>query len=335
MMNEQQPSSSKSRFRLPTSFKSFNNKDITTSFLPPLSAKPFLHQDQSAASLQRRPSAPVYPRTQPSLAHRDHPTTHSPTKSNTYLSSTSSIDRLSGGRSPNLHGSNSSLLNTIPLAEAQASRLSASSLDSSKDDLRTAPPQKHSRISTPFLPHSSSINLSPQNNRNVGECTNPEQYTTARIYHPSEIPPQPQQTLTPPDSRTFPLLQSPHSMDCSVDATSPQSEKGDAINHNRLSNDSTVSAKPTLSARKKSGFSSFINSVLTSPRNIKISAPANPIHMIHVGYDNVTGQFTVSDRPDFSNRNINVQPCKIFLSLPHSPMVVTSACPPKLPNDRT
>lgn len=45
--------------------------------------------------------------------------------------------------------------------------------------------------------------------------------------------------------------------------------------------------------RKKSGISGFMNSVLGSPRSVKISAPENPVHMIHVGYDNETGQFTV------------------------------------------
>jgi len=45
--------------------------------------------------------------------------------------------------------------------------------------------------------------------------------------------------------------------------------------------------------RKKSGFSSFVNSMLGSPRTIKISAPENPVHVIHVGFDNETGQFTV------------------------------------------
>lgn len=45
--------------------------------------------------------------------------------------------------------------------------------------------------------------------------------------------------------------------------------------------------------RKKSGFSSFVNSVLGSPRTVKISAPGNPVHVTHVGFDNETGQFTV------------------------------------------
>lgn len=45
--------------------------------------------------------------------------------------------------------------------------------------------------------------------------------------------------------------------------------------------------------RKKSGFSGIMSSIgLGSPRNIKISAPENPVHVTHVGYDNTTGQFT-------------------------------------------
>jgi p21-activated kinase 1 len=77
-----------------------------------------------------------------------------------------------------------------------------------------------------------------------------------------------------------------------MEVTPPRSDNG-ATSPKRHSGDST-SGKPSLSGRKKSGFSSFMNSMLGSPRNIKISAPENPIHMIHVGYDNVTGQFTVS-----------------------------------------
>ena len=47
--------------------------------------------------------------------------------------------------------------------------------------------------------------------------------------------------------------------------------------------------------KKKSGISSFIGSVLGSPRSnsVKISAPENPVHVTHVGFDNETGQFTV------------------------------------------
>lgn len=48
--------------------------------------------------------------------------------------------------------------------------------------------------------------------------------------------------------------------------------------------------------KKGGGFSSFMNSVLGSPRTVKISAPGNPVHVTHVGFDNETGQFTVGHR---------------------------------------
>ena len=48
--------------------------------------------------------------------------------------------------------------------------------------------------------------------------------------------------------------------------------------------------------RKKSGFSGFMSSIgVGSPRGVKISAPENPVHVTHVGYDSQTGQFTVSN----------------------------------------
>ncbi|OAA61094.1 serine/threonine-protein kinase [Niveomyces insectorum RCEF 264] len=44
--------------------------------------------------------------------------------------------------------------------------------------------------------------------------------------------------------------------------------------------------------RKKSGFSGFMTSLVGSPRKPLISAPENPVHVTHVGYDSNTGQFT-------------------------------------------
>ncbi|SPJ77173.1 related to Smu1 - Ste20-like protein kinase [Fusarium torulosum] len=49
--------------------------------------------------------------------------------------------------------------------------------------------------------------------------------------------------------------------------------------------------KPTV-LRKKSGFSGFMNSLVGSPKKPVISAPENPVHVTHVGYDSSTGQFT-------------------------------------------
>jgi len=57
--------------------------------------------------------------------------------------------------------------------------------------------------------------------------------------------------------------------------------------------------------KKKGGFSTFMNSVLGSPRSVKISAPENPVHVTHVGFDNETGQFTVGvTQCAFHSRNL-------------------------------
>jgi p21-activated kinase 1 len=51
--------------------------------------------------------------------------------------------------------------------------------------------------------------------------------------------------------------------------------------------------EPKVMARRKTGLSSFMSSLVGSPRQIKISAPENPVHVTHVGYDNDTGKFIV------------------------------------------
>jgi p21-activated kinase 1 len=77
-----------------------------------------------------------------------------------------------------------------------------------------------------------------------------------------------------------------------TEITPPRSDNSNGtISPKRFSGDVHI-GKPPGPGRKKSGFSSFVNSIMGSPRTIKISAPENPVHMIHVGYDNETGQFT-------------------------------------------
>ncbi|KAG5928871.1 hypothetical protein E4U42_007849 [Claviceps africana] len=50
--------------------------------------------------------------------------------------------------------------------------------------------------------------------------------------------------------------------------------------------------KPPPMLRKKSGFSGFVTSLVGSQKKPVISAPENPVHVTHVGYDSSTGQFT-------------------------------------------
>ena len=58
-------------------------------------------------------------------------------------------------------------------------------------------------------------------------------------------------------------------------------------------------ARETNKLKKKSGFSSFMNNLVGTPRKPTISAPENPVHVTHVGYDQNTGEFTV--RPSHEN----------------------------------
>jgi len=51
---------------------------------------------------------------------------------------------------------------------------------------------------------------------------------------------------------------------------------------------------PVKGMRKKTGFSTFVNNLVGSPRRPQISAPENPVHVTHVGYNGDTGEFTVS-----------------------------------------
>jgi len=56
-------------------------------------------------------------------------------------------------------------------------------------------------------------------------------------------------------------------------------------------------ARETNKLKKKSGFSSFMNNLVGTPRKPTISAPENPVHVTHVGYDQNTGEFTVRPSP--------------------------------------
>lgn len=79
-----------------------------------------------------------------------------------------------------------------------------------------------------------------------------------------------------------------HNMDT---VTPPRSDVSTNSPRQRYSDETGGALKPV---RKKSGFSSFVNSLVGSPRRPNISAPENPVHVTHVGYNFDTGEFTVS-----------------------------------------
>ncbi|KKY33378.1 putative ste20-like protein [Diaporthe ampelina] len=59
----------------------------------------------------------------------------------------------------------------------------------------------------------------------------------------------------------------------------------------RFSDEAKEPKMPSV-LRKKSGFTGFMTSLVGSPKKPTISAPENPVHVTHVGYDSSTGQFT-------------------------------------------
>ncbi|PHH80065.1 hypothetical protein CDD82_1997 [Ophiocordyceps australis] len=59
----------------------------------------------------------------------------------------------------------------------------------------------------------------------------------------------------------------------------------------KRNSDEAKESKPSI-LRKKSGFSAIVNSLVGSQKKPVISAPENPVHVTHVGYDSSTGKFT-------------------------------------------
>ncbi|KAG6030633.1 hypothetical protein E4U41_007793 [Claviceps citrina] len=65
----------------------------------------------------------------------------------------------------------------------------------------------------------------------------------------------------------------------------------DVVTEQKRYSDESKESKPPM-LRKKSGFSGFVTSLVGSQKKPIISAPENPVHVTHVGYDSSTGQFT-------------------------------------------
>lgn len=87
--------------------------------------------------------------------------------------------------------------------------------------------------------------------------------------------------------------------------TPPDVETSSMHSSKRYSDE--ASGKSSTPWKKKSGLSSLIGSVLGSPRanSVKISAPENPVHVTHVGFDNETGQFTVRSSHFVTSLHVN------------------------------
>lgn len=124
-------------------------------------------------------------------------------------------------------------------------------------------------------------------------------------------PPIPRPAHTTPDARLAGLtLRQSASFSAAAD-TMAAAEKSQGSKGSESKRFSDESKEPKMSVlRKKSGFSGFMTSLVGSPKKPMISAPENPVHVTHVGYDSNTGQFTVSLHPGSRPIRLVSVPCE-------------------------
>lgn len=228
-------------------------KSLTKDQPSPNMPSPRSLHSQCSGTLKRNPSAPTYPQLA-SPANRDHIRTYSTQHS----SSNSSLEQSSPSIASSEFGSHGQINSYKPPYRSSLSK-SDEVIGAPADGLRT-------------------VNTAP----------------TPNHQNPPRRPPLPP-SFTSLDPRMLtPSLRQSASFSAGdrtlVDLTPPRSDTSLSSKSKRHS-DEANGARTRW--RKKSGLSGFVNSMLGSPRNVKIGAPENPVHMIHVGYDNETGQFTV------------------------------------------
>lgn len=239
----------------------------------------------------RTPSAPVYPRGQPATAtasatSNGHHRAATSSSHATYPSATrTSLDR----RSPPYAVSSIDVAYSVnapyqqPVAYPADPRYSLPSRQSGTNTDKSS--SSDLEASSSGTPPSSTATL-------VDSTQYPNTYISAGPHN--QRPPPPHHSYTgPADSRwRAPRLRQSASYAAvrrpMETITPPQSDNG-TTSPKRFSDDS----RDAKAQKKKSGISSFLNSMMGSPRKMNISNPENPVHVTHVGYDNETGQFTV------------------------------------------
>ncbi|KAI9690999.1 MAG: signal transducing kinase of the PAK [Bathelium mastoideum] len=142
----------------------------------------------------------------------------------------------------------------------------------------------------------------PQNQHQHQHQNLTPQFTPAQtfdqILQHQPPPPQPQQSkrasftqaLTSPRIRQSASFYGPVIRQMET-ATPPRPDNGNQSPRQRYSDEANGSGGGAK-LRKKSGISNVLDKFLSSPRKPQISAPENPVHVTHVGYNEETGEFT-------------------------------------------
>jgi P21-Rho-binding domain len=237
-----------------------------------------LKASASSSSLKRTPSAPVYRSYGNSFSqHQRGPSSPNPLA---YASSNSSLDRQISGSTPAFNGTEfGSTALSPPPSQTLPYRQQSHSIKGSEDQV--GEPIYGLGVSGPFDSSPDQASLSRNNT----------QLSSSNLSSPSRG-----NTLS---KMTTPVLQQNNfTSPAAADATQTlRDEKQINLVPIKTRPNSDESKGPTFlgnTGRKKSGFSNFMSGLVGTPRKVQISAPENPVHVTHVGYDNESGQFTVN-----------------------------------------
>jgi p21-activated kinase 1 len=251
----------------PLKFRRASSKLHKDKDAPSFSSR-ILRSHQSTSSLKRTPSAPVYPRSSPSGSRE-----HNRSRSNAQFpgSSSSSLEQHSGGPTPS-HDESSGFFSGFTSRSRTRSSHRFSYNEQSSDELNA--------------PYETRGMLSALDENSAETEPHSQQKPGLRSHHTS---PDPRGRHSLRQSASFTTLS--QKMDSFAHRETEKVPNGTNGNK-RYSDDSNPTIARTRQS-KKASFSRFVDSMLGSPgRNMKISAPENPVHVTHVGYDNQTGQFT-------------------------------------------
>ena len=219
-------------------------------------------KSQRSGLLRRNPSAPTYPQSTPNQDTHDHQ------RQSFFNSSSSSVER---DAPQNSMSKSSSQSHVASYDYPQRYSVRQSLTGKSSDEMIGVPSDSPAVLST--------IDA-----------------TKASGYQNSlRRPAPPPLSYTAPDSRILsPALRSSASFSIGDHRASDNSTTSHTVTGSstkRYSDEATGNKNSAWKSKNK--FSAFMNNVLGSPRSVKISAPENPVHVTHVGFDNETGQFTV------------------------------------------
>ncbi|KAK4201077.1 putative Serine/threonine-protein kinase [Triangularia verruculosa] len=231
----------------------------------------------------RFPAAPPAPSSALSPANRSHTTPILPARD-----STAPKLSLPLSRSPSLSHHAASASNT-PRANAQHRPLSTKT----SDELIGAPFDGTAILNrieaTKSLTHNTAAATTSHYHNNTAKRTTSPPRSTLQALSQANSDARVMGNSPPPlrQSASFSATEASSLNEKASGSTKTESSTGPK----RYSDETKETKMPSV-LRKKSGFSGFMNSLVGSPKKPLISAPENPVHVTHVGYDSTTGQFT-------------------------------------------